>query len=809
MTTHLQSPIHLQLPLSGMSCANCAGRITTALNKLDGVSATVNFALEQAAIELTSPDRLPAVLESIQAQGYDYGSETILFQITGMTCAGCSARLNKMLAALPGVISADVNFSIEQARIVLVPGMQTPAALREQIEALGFGAQLAQGSASGRRQQLLEREAQEAASARQAQTRVIVSALLTLPLLAGMLAMAGLFPWHLPAWLELLLATPVQFWIGARFYRGAWLAIKNRSANMDVLVATGTSAAYFYSLYLLLNLGVAASGQLYFEASAIIITLISLGKLLEARARRSTQSAIRELMALRPETATVWRGERWQSVAIDEVLRGDRLRVLVGERVPVDGRIVSGESELDESILTGESLPVPRGEGDKVLGGAINRSGVLEIEATTVGEDSSLSKIIALVESAQMGKAPLQQLVDKVSAVFVPVVMAIALFTLLVWYAISNDFGQALLAAVAVLVIACPCALGLATPAAIVTGTGVAARHGILIKDVDTLQKAHAIKALIFDKTGTLTQGRPVLASWSGTAEQLRLAAALQQASEHPLALAMREAVGKEVLLPQPEAVEVRVGAGIVGQVAGHTVAIGNGSLLAQLGIEVPAQDKQPADGATRVWVAIDGVVAGIAALADTLRPESPDAIATLRQRGIASWLVSGDAPAPVAHIAAKLGLDGAFDSVLPAGKVEKVETLRAQTSGLVAMVGDGVNDAPALAAADVGIAMGSGSDVAMETASITLMRSDPRLVADAIDISAATWRTIQQNLFWAFVFNIIGIPLAALGYLSPELAGAAMALSSITVLSNSLLLKRWQPRAGSLCASESQRSHS
>ncbi|MGN5116962.1 heavy metal translocating P-type ATPase [Aeromonas veronii] len=796
MTTHLQSPIHLQLPLSGMSCANCAGRIATSLNKLDGVSATVNFALEQAAIELASPDRLPAVLDSIKSQGYDYGSETFLFQITGMTCAGCSARLNKMLAALPGVISADVNFSIEQARIVLVPGMRTPAALREQIEALGFGAQLAQGSASGRRQQLLERETQEATTARQAQTRVIVSALLTLPLLVGMLAMAGLFPLHLPAWLELLLATPVQFWIGARFYRGAWLTIKNRAANMDVLVATGTSAAYFYSLYLLLTLGMAASGKLYFEASAIIITLISLGKLLEARARRSTQSAIRELMALRPETATVWRGESWQSVAIDEVLRGDRLRVLVGERVPVDGKIVSGASELDESILTGESLPVPRSAGDKVLGGAINRSGVLEIEATTVGEDSSLSKIIALVESAQMGKAPLQQLVDKVSAVFVPVVMAIALLTLLVWYAIGNDFAQALLAAVAVLVIACPCALGLATPAAIVTGTGVAARHGILIKDVDTLQKAHAIKALIFDKTGTLTQGKPVLASWSGNDEQLHLAAALQQASEHPLALAMREAVGQDAVLPQPEAVEVRVGAGIVGQVAGHRVAIGNGSLLAQLGIDQPQQDEQAADGATRVWVAVDGTVAGIAALADTLRPESPDAIANLRQRGIASWLVSGDAPAPVAHIAAKLGLDGAFDSVLPAGKVEKVEALRAQTRGLVAMVGDGVNDAPALAAADVGIAMGSGSDVAMETASITLMRSDPRLVADAIDISAATWRTIQQNLFWAFVFNIIGIPLAALGYLSPELAGAAMALSSITVLSNSLLLKRWQPRA-------------
>ncbi|MGU5593610.1 heavy metal translocating P-type ATPase [Aeromonas sanarellii] len=802
MTTDIQSPIHLQLPLSGMSCANCASRITTALNKLDGVQATVNFALEQAAIDLASPDRLPEVLESIKAQGYDYGQETLTFQIGGMTCAGCSARLNKMLVALPGVISADVNFSLEQARLVLVPGMQTPASLRTRIEALGFDAQLAQGSASGRRQQLLEREAQESAAAHQALIQVCISALLTLPLLVGMLSMAGLLHWHLPAWLELVLATPVQFWIGARFYRGAWLALRNRAANMDVLVATGTSAAYFYSLYLLLTLGAAASSKLYFEASAIIITLISLGKLLEARARRSTQSAIRELMALRPETATVWRGGEWRSVGIDEVLRGDRLRVLVGERVPVDGKITSGESELDESILTGESLPVPRALGDAVLGGAINRSGVLEIEATTVGEDSSLSKIIALVESAQMGKAPLQQLVDRVSAVFVPVVMAIALFTLLAWYAASNDFGQALLAAVAVLVIACPCALGLATPAAIVTGTGVAARHGILIKDVDTLQKAHAIKALIFDKTGTLTQGRPVLASWSGSDEQLRLAAALQQASEHPLALAMREAAGKDAALPQPEAVEVRVGAGILGQVAGHGVAIGNSVLLAQLGIEAPAQEEQPADGATRVWVAIDGVVVGLAALADTLRPESPEAIATLRQRGIASWLVSGDAPAPVAHIAAKLGLDGAFDSVLPAGKVDKVAALRAQTSGLVAMVGDGVNDAPALAAADVGIAMGSGSDVAMETAAITLMRSDPRLVADAIDISAATWRTIQQNLFWAFVFNVVGIPLAALGYLSPELAGAAMALSSVTVLSNSLLLKRWQPRAGARVAS-------
>ncbi len=425
--------------------------------------------------------------------------------IEGMTCASCVSRVEKALRKVPGVLTAEVNLATEKAQVT-VADRQTPVeSLIAAVEKAGFVAHAASDPAL---------DAPESAHPHDnTWWPIAVAAVLSLPLVLPMLVMPWGLDWSLPGWIQMALATPVQFWIGARFYRGAWLALKNRAANMDVLVVTGTSAAYFYSLYLLLTLGVAASGKLYFEASAIIITLISLGKLLEARARRSTQSAIRELMALRPETATVWRGEAWQSIAIDEVLRGDRLRVLVGERVPVDGKILSGESELDESILTGESLPVPRALGMPVLGGAINRSGVLEIEATTVGEDSSLSKIIALVERAQMGKAPLQQLVDKVSAVFVPAVMAIALFTLLAWYAYSNDFGQALLAAVAVLVIACPCALGLATPAAIVTGTGVAARHGILIKDVDTLQKAHAIKALIFDKTGTLTQGkRPVLA---------------------------------------------------------------------------------------------------------------------------------------------------------------------------------------------------------------------------------------------------------------------------------------------------------
>jgi P-type Cu+ transporter len=786
--------ISIQVPIRGMSCANCASRIGTALNRIDGVEASVNFALEQAAVALQSETQLPEVVASIRQQGYEVPSEGVDFQVSGMSCAACASRIERALAALPGIESAEVNFATELARLRLLPGLLSPAAVRDQIVALGFGAELVRGSVTSRQQQLQAREAQERTEAKRALGQVVIAALLTLPLLMGMFAMAGLLSWHLPAWAEWALATPVQFWIGARFYRGAWLALKNKAANMDVLVATGTSAAYFYSLYLWLSLGAEASGHLYFEASALIITLISLGKLLETRARRSTQSAIRELMALRPDTATLLRGEEWVSVSVDEVLRGDTLRVLVGERVPVDGRIIQGSSELDESILTGESMPVLRGVGDAVLGGAINGSGVLTIQATTVGEDSSLSKIIALVERAQMGKAPLQQLVDRVSAVFVPVVMVIALLTLLLWWVWAGDFGQALLAAVAVLVIACPCALGLATPAAIVTGTGVAARHGILIKDVDTLQKAHAIKALIFDKTGTLTEGRPVLQSWSGDADSLRLAAALQQASEHPLSRAMVETQG-ELALPEPREVEVRIGAGIQGMVEGHRVAIGNPALMATLGlvVEVP----ESLDGATRVWVAIDNTLAGVAVLADKLRPESRPAVAELVSRGIESWLVSGDAAAPVAHIADKLGLTGAFDSVLPDGKVAKVEALREQVQGLVAMVGDGVNDAPALAAADVGIAMGSGSDVAMETASITLMRADPRLVADAIDISAATWRTIRQNLFWAFAFNVIGIPLAALGYLSPELAGAAMALSSVMVLSNSLLLKRWQPKAG------------
>lgn len=797
----------LLISISGMSCAACAKRIETVLNKAEGVQAQVNFALEQLALRCDDPHALTQALATIRKLGFDYGSETLLFDIGGMSCSACSTRLNKAMAKLPGVLSVEVNFASEQACIVQLSDAHSPAALRERINNLGFSAQWVQNQ--GDEQAALQQQAvAEQASLAATKRQLLICALLTAPLLAAMASMAGFDGWHLPAWGQWLLATPVQFLGGGRFYRGAWLALKHGAANMDVLVATGTSAAYFYSLFLWYSQGEGASHGLYFEASAVIITLISLGKWLEGRAKRGTQSAIRELMALRPEQACAWRSDRWQTVSVDSLLRGDRVQVRVGERVPTDGVIVLGQSELDESLLTGESLPVPRFVGDKVLGGAINHSGVLEVEVSAVGEEASLNKIIALVARAQMSKAPLQQLVDKVSAVFVPVVMVIALLTFGWWYSYSADLGSAIRAAVAVLMIACPCALGLATPAAIVTGTGVAARYGILIKDIEALQKAHRIRTLIFDKTGTLTQGRATLLAWHGSEQTLLMALALQQMSDHPLAQAMKAAYPQFREFAPASEVKVWVGQGISGLVAGHQVVMGNRTLLAAQqistaslatdGLPVAARDLAQlasTQGATLVYVAIDGEVAGVAALHDPLRAQSHEAVAALRQRQIRCFLVSGDSPAAVSHVAASLTLDGAFDSVLPQGKVEHVQALRQQYGGVVAMVGDGVNDAPALAAADVGIAMGSGTDVAMESAAMTLMRSDPRLVVDAIDISAATWRTLKQNLFWAFIFNAIGIPLAAFGYLNPALAGAAMAMSSITVLSNSLLLKRWQPK--------------
>jgi Cu+-exporting ATPase len=604
---------------------------------------------------------------------------------------------------------------------------------------------------------------------------------------------------------ELALATPVQFVIGARFYRAAWKALRAGAANMDVLVALGTSAAWGYSLWLLATLGPAAStGRLYFEASVVIVTLVLLGKYLEARAKRGTTAAIRQLMDLRPRSARVQRADGSEvEVPVAALRAGDVVAIRPGERVPVDGEVLAGASEVDEALITGESLPVTKAAGSRVTGGAINGSGLLVVRATAVGADSTLARIIRLVENAQAGKAPVQRLVDRISAIFVPVVVAIAAVTFGVTFAVAGAFEPAFVAAVSVLVIACPCALGLATPTAIMTGTGAAARAGILIKDVASLERAHRIDTVVFDKTGTLTEGRPrvveIVTTGGDGDELLQLAASVQRASEHPLARAVMARASDAGLAMLPvDDFRNHVGQGVVGTVAGRQLAIGSAAFLTSRGIDLaPATgtaDRWRTEARTVVWVADGSRLLGGFAIADPLRAESAAAVASLRALGVRTLLLSGDAPPVAEAIGREVGVDEARGGVAPDGKATAISGRQA-AGATVAMVGDGINDAPALAAADVGIAMGSGTDIAMETAGVTLMRADPRLVAGAIAASRATFRKIRQNLFWAFIYNIVGIPLAAFGFLTPALAGAAMAASSVSVVGNSLLLRRWKPR--------------
>jgi Cu+-exporting ATPase len=595
----------------------------------------------------------------------------------------------------------------------------------------------------------------------------------------------------------------VQFWLGARFYRAGWKALRAGSGNMDLLVAVGTSAAYGLSVYLLLTR--ADSMHLYFEASAVVISLVLLGKWLEARAKRQTTEAIRALQSLRPATARVRRDGIDSDVSIDTIRVGNLVVIRPGERVPVDGEIVEGNSQIDESMLTGESLPVDKQPGDSVTGGAINAHGMLVARTLAVGAETTLARIIRLVENAQAAKAPIQRLVDKVSAVFVPVVMGIALLTFIGWWALGGDAEQAILNAVAVLVIACPCALGLATPTAIMAGTGVAARHGILIKDAEALELAHKIRTVVFDKTGTLTDGTPHVAACvasesSDRNEVLSIAAGLQAGSEHPLARAVLTEVATASLTAMPaRAQQALPGRGIAGEVNGALYWLGNRRLMLDKQIATTAlesdADKLEAEGRTVSWLAraSDNHALGLLAFGDAIKPSAVNAVARLKTLGIATVMLTGDNQGAAQAAATALGIDTVMAEVLPADKARQVSQLK--TNGqTVAMVGDGINDAPALAAADVGIAMSSGSDVAMHTAGITLMRGDPALVADAIDISKRTYAKIRQNLFWAFVYNIVGIPLAAAGLLNPVIAGAAMAFSSVSVVSNALLLRRWRP---------------
>ncbi len=786
--------MELNFPIEGMSCASCAGRVERALAAVPGVrSAAVNLASESARVQGEPGLTAQAVGAAVARAGYTVPQQDVRLSIGGMSCASCAGRVEKALRAVPGVVEATVNLATEQAAVKGFGAGVDVAALVSAVEKAGYRASAASAPQSG------------AAPGIGADTmQLAIAVALTVPLVTPMAA--GLFGIHLmpPAWLQLLLATPLQFWIGARFYRAAWGALRAGTGNMDLLVALGTSAAYGLSVYLLFS-GGAPAGHLYFEAAAFVITMVVLGKWLEARAKRQTTAAIRALQALRPDIARVRRAGGETEVAAAALAPGDEVVVRPGERFPVDGLVLEGDTHADESMLTGESLPVAKRPGDKVIGGAVNGEGLVVARATAVGAESVLARIIRAVEDAQAAKAPIQRLVDKVSAVFVPVIVAIALLTLTAWGIATGDWSAALLNAVAVLVIACPCALGLATPTAIMAGTGVAATHGILIKDAEALELLHGVQVVAFDKTGTLTAGKPRMTAFveaEGSRDrQLALAAALQQGSDHPLARAVADAaLGAGIEVPAATGSKAVPGLGVSAQVGALQLVLGNARMLEQHGISTgplaAAAASYEAGGATVSWLAQlapEPKLLALAAFADTVKPESAAAIARLRKAGIRTVMVTGDNEGSARQVAASLGIDEVHAQVLPEGKAALVAGLRAQ--GRVAMVGDGINDAPALAAADIGVAMGGGTDVAMHTAGVTLMRGDPRLLADAIDISRLTYSKIRQNLFWAFFFNLAGVPMAAFGLLNPMIAGAAMAFSSVAVVSNALLLKRWKPK--------------
>ncbi|MBD8706179.1 copper-translocating P-type ATPase [Pseudomonas sp. CFBP 13711] len=728
-------------------------------------------------------------------------AHTFDLPITGMTCASCAGRVERALRKVPGVQVATVNLANERAHVE-VSGQIDPAVLVAAVDKAGYGASLEQDPATQQADQR-KRHGTE-------RWQLIVAIVLALPLVLPMLLQPFGVHGMLPAWLQFALATPVQFLLGARFYVAAWKAVRAGAGNMDLLVALGTSAGYGLSVYQWLSAGPGTMPHLYFEASAVVIALVLLGKYLESSAKRQTASAIRALEAMRPERAIRLVNGQEADVAISELSVGDTVVVKPGERFPVDGEVLEGQSHADEALISGESLPVPKQPGDRVTGGAINGEGRLLISTRALGAETVLARIIRLVEDAQSAKAPIQKLVDKVSQVFVPVVLLIAVATLAGWLMAGASLEAALINAVTVLVIACPCALGLATPTAIMAGTGVAARHGILIKDAEALERAHEVTTVVFDKTGTLTSGRPRIAHMAALDGDentlLQLAGALQRGSEHPLAKAVLEVTAERGLsLDNVGNSRALAGRGIAGTLRGRELALGNHRLLQESGLldegglagDVLNERAQAweAEGRTLSWLielSPQRRVLGLFAFGDTLKAGAVEAIAQLNARHISSHLLTGDNPGSARVVAEALGIRDVHAEVLPADKAATVVTLK--KTGVVAMVGDGINDAPALAAADIGIAMGGGTDVAMHAAGITLMRGDPRLIPAALDISRKTYAKIRQNLFWAFVYNLIGIPLAAFGLLNPVLAGAAMALSSVSVVSNALLLKTWTP---------------
>ena len=724
------------------------------------------------------------------------GSTTFDLPIGGMTCASCAGRVERALSKVPGVQRVSVNLANERAHVEVL-GQMDPGVLIAAVDKAGYTATLPQSETAT--------DANQAQRLQRERWALLLAILLALPLVLPMLVEPFGLHWMLPAWAQFALTTPVQFIFGARFYIAAWKAVRAGAGNMDLLVAIGTSAGYGLSMYEWLTAHPGMAPHLYFEASAVVIALVLLGKYLESRAKRQTASAIRALEALRPERAIRVIEGREEDVAINALKLGDLVMVKPGERFPVDGEVVEGQSHADEALISGESLPVPKQPGDTVTGGAINGEGRLLVRTLALGAESVLARIIRLVEDAQAAKAPIQKLVDKVSQVFVPAVLVLALATLVGWWLYGAPLETAIINAVAVLVIACPCALGLATPTAIMAGTGVAARHGILIKDAEALERAHEVSAVVFDKTGTLTSGTPKIAHLAAVDgnESLLLqhAGALQRGSEHPLAKAVLDACNEKGLpVADVTASQSLTGRGIAGTLEGRQLALGNRRLLEESGLSAgdlaDSANAWEAEGRTLSWLIEQGAqprVLGLFAFGDTLKPGALEAVEQLKAQHITSHLLTGDNRGSARVVAHALGIDDVHAEVLPADKAATVAELK--KTGVVAMVGDGINDAPALAAADIGIAMGGGTDVAMHAAGITLMRGDPRLVPAALEISRKTYAKIRQNLFWAFVYNLIGIPLAAFGLLNPVLAGAAMALSSVSVVSNALLLKTWKPK--------------
>jgi len=795
------APATLSLPIEGMTCASCAGRVERALARVPGVAAArVNLATERAEVAGTAA--APALAEAVAAAGYAVPERRFDLGITGMTCATCAGRVQRALQRVPGVLAAEVNLATERALVRALAGTEE-AALAAAVEAAGYGVA---GAGSSEADAAEAEAAHHAAALRRERRDLLLAGLFTAPFLAGMLGMAFGADWMPPPWVQFALATPVQFWLGARFYRAGWAALRAGTGNMDLLVALGTTAAWGLSTWMLLTRDPAhVLHHLYFEASAVIVLFILLGRFLEARAKRATGAAIRTLLELRPRTARRLGPDGAEEEVGTAALRvGDRVAVRPGERIPADGVVLEGRAGVDESQLTGESRAIEKEPGGTVATGSIALDGRLVIEVRAVGSETVLARVAALVSAAQASRAPVQKLVDRVSAVFVPAIIGIAALTLLGWLLAGAGAETAVLRAVAVLVIACPCALGLATPAAIMAGTGAAARAGILLRDAEAIECAHDVSLVAFDKTGTLTEGRPRLAAVhpaAGIAEEeaLGLAAALQQGSEHPLARAVLARFGEG---RPPAVADFRAlpGRGVSGRVAGRALLLGSPRALAESGADAAGfaalAEQEAAAGRTPAWLVETAPAPRILALLafeDAGKPGAAAAIAGLRRLGIRAAMISGDSRAAAEAAAARLGLDDVAAEVLPEGKAERVAAWQAG-GARIAMVGDGVNDAPALAAADLGIAMGTGTDVAMQAAGITLLRGDPALVPAAIAVARRTYGKIRQNLAWAFGYNLLGVPLAALGYLSPLLAGAAMALSSVSVLANALLLARWRP---------------